>query len=243
MRNIYKIDSIETAQKERLIKLFGEGYMQKNYKYIYGYKYGEIFRVVAAFNYELKYMTGGFIVCYELPALIYREGVTCIDKDKFKAYLNCKKVPENTISENNNNYKIGFVKAIESDLGYMNSLKKLVYCKPLNISAGISSKIGNQHIIFYEGQRVGFLDFCTKNIDIYSSNSLEFYINDLYIEKHCQRKGIGKQVVELFMRHNVPITLCTYIGNSKAIQFYEHLGFIKRDSNSEITYLQYFPSY
>lgn len=104
-----------------------------------------------------------------------------------------------------------------------------VVCLDYNNETALASFIKNSSVdgryhnfIVVDGVVVGICDFTEKyskylNIDV-------VYINNLYIEKEHQKKGIGKTVINILLEEYGNIELQCHYENA-AHKFYESLGF------------------
>jgi ribosomal protein S18 acetylase RimI-like enzyme len=77
------------------------------------------------------------------------------------------------------------------------------------------------HWIELEGRHVGYV--------CYTFTLIELHLSLLIIEKQFQRKGLGrvimKSVTDLARAKDLKITLSSFKNNTKAITFYQNLGF------------------
>ncbi|ABR47710.1 GCN5-related N-acetyltransferase [Alkaliphilus metalliredigens QYMF] len=67
------------------------------------------------------------------------------------------------------------------------------------------------------------------------------YIGALFVDIHCQAKGIGGELIEYVKEIYDSLTLGVYKENKKAVTFYEKVGFIKKCEklNEETNELEY----
>lgn len=82
------------------------------------------------------------------------------------------------------------------------------------------------------GSLKGFIAGETKEKK-YRVNNKEGYVELWFVKPPYQDKGVGKELFDMLVNKFkeagcTHITLDTHIGNKKAIEIYEHLGFTKR---------------
>ena len=85
-------------------------------------------------------------------------------------------------------------------------------------------------VVEYEGNLIGFC--CCQLIKSVCYDSYSFELTEIYVDENCQKKGIGKGLIDYVERYcnenNIKkIELLTGNRNLNAQRFYEKLGYVK----------------
>ena len=81
----------------------------------------------------------------------------------------------------------------------------------------LNNEINDYYQIHYNNQHVGYIHIINED---------ELEIDDFYIFDEYQNKGIGTEVLNTIIKNSTKnIFLYVFIRNTKAISFYERLGF------------------
>jgi ribosomal protein S18 acetylase RimI-like enzyme len=98
------------------------------------------------------------------------------------------------------------------------------------VRKNIKSKNGLVLIAYHKEKPVGYcLSFIKNNIPLFKINKYG-YVSDLYVEKSCRGKGIGKKLLneskKFFKNKKIRyMELVTNHNNYKSIKFYQKYGF------------------
>ncbi|MCI6700705.1 MAG: GNAT family N-acetyltransferase [Solobacterium sp.] len=100
------------------------------------------------------------------------------------------------------------------------NIENINYDMVLNwIKDKINKSINEYASVYLDDKKCGYYHFCRNEEGI-----LE--IDDLYIFKEYQNKGIGTYVINnILITINEPVMLYVFIGNEKAVSLYKRLGF------------------